>query len=197
MPAGGRLAAGPGCGAGDAPAHCVSPRAGFVALPRAAQRARRLGDGLAVRALPFAVGPGRTLGEGAAHADCPHLSGTARRRRAEDIPRPQPPDRSATAPVATARTGPRLREPARLSRGRRPARHLLDGHGAARHSHHSPVPDRAQPAGLDRARLRQADAGARGCFTVNERAQLSGKPFQARLRLHDGCRAGATGALLR
>ncbi len=34
--------------------------------------------------------------------------------------------------VARARAGPRLREPPRVSRRRRPARHLLDGHGATR-----------------------------------------------------------------
>ncbi len=84
--------------------------------------------------------------------------GAAHRRRAADLPRPQPPDRPATAPRAAARAGPRLREPARVPRGRRPARHLLDGHGAARQPHHPPVPDRAQPAGVDRARLRAADA---------------------------------------
>ncbi len=85
----------------------------------------------------------------------------AHHRGAADLPGPQPPDRSPAPARAPARSGPRLRKPARIPRRRRPARHLLDRHGAARQPHHPPIPDRAQPAGVDRPRLRPPDALAR------------------------------------
>ena len=179
MPPGGRSATGPGGRAGDAPAHGISPRARLAPLPRGTTGARRLGDRLALRALSLATGSGRTLGQSAAYADGPRLSGSAHRRGAADLPGAQPPDRFATAPGAAARTGPRLREPARVPRGRRPARHLLDGHGAARQPHHPPIPDRAQPAGVDRAGLRAADARARRGYQ-----RRNSKTSGARARQH-------------
>ena len=77
---------------------------------------------------------------------------------------------------AAARPGTRLREPARVPRGRRPARHLLDGHRAARQPHHAPVSDRAQPAGVDRARLRAAHALA--CGSANPRRPALAPQFK-------------------
>ena len=123
-------------------------------------------------------------------------------RRAEDLSGAQPADRSATAPGAATRAGARLREPARVPRGRRPARHLLDSDGAARQPDHAPVSDRAQPAGVDRARLRTADAVQIRLCRRDTQPQPSAAlvvryALQARLRLLDGGLAGATGAVLR
>ena len=92
------------------------------------------------------------LGQGAARADGEGLSGAAPGRGSGDFSRARPADRSRTAPDAPARTGPRLREPARVSRGRRSARRVLDGHSAARRTDHAALPDRAQPGSVDRAR---------------------------------------------
>ena len=74
LPPGGRSAAAPGGRARHPPAHRLSPRAGLASLSRGTTGARRLRDGLALRALPLAARPGRALGQGAAHANGARLS---------------------------------------------------------------------------------------------------------------------------
>ena len=86
------------------------------------------------------------------------VSGAAAGRGPGDLSCARPPDRSAAAPGARARTGPRFREPARVSRRRRSARRVLDGDCAARPVDHAPLPDRAQPGGVDRSRRGKAAA---------------------------------------
>ena len=71
---------------------------------------------------------------------------------------------------------PRLREPARISRRRRPARHLLDRHRSARQPDHAPIPDRAQPGRMDRARLRPPDALARRGHHAGHKAAVLLEP---------------------
>ena len=177
------LPAGAGGRSSGAPAHGFSPRAGAPSLSRRTPGTRRLRNRLALRSLSFAPGTRRALGQGQTHPDRPRLSGVAHHRGAADLPGPQPPDRSPTPPGAPARSGPRLRKPARIPRRRRPARHLLDRHGAARQPHHPPVPDRAQPAGVDRPRLRPPDALAscRSCPAVIGTTRLAGPRVHSKL----------------
>ena len=126
--------------------------------PRAARRirssplARRRAIRRRLAALPEPRGAGRAMGARAPAANRARLS--QYRRSAEDahLPDPQPPDRAGKAAEAAAGARARIRKPARLSRGRRISRHLLERDGAARKADHQGASDRAQPDDLAGAR---------------------------------------------
>ena len=75
------------------------PRVPATCVTASSRGARRLGDRLALRALPLRPGPRRSLGPRAAHSNCPRLSRPAHRRGAANLSRTQPPDRPPTAPA--------------------------------------------------------------------------------------------------
>ena len=182
--------------------HCLPARPGKRSLSRGTPGARRLHHRPALHSLSLAAFTRRTLGDGAACPDRARLSRVAHRRRAANIPGPQPTDRPATAANASAWTWARLRKPARLPRRRRHARHLLDRQRASRKPDHAPVPDRAQPARVDRARLRTPDAlprsrrpGHQRCATACRRKPP--RTLQARPRMHSCRRTCAAGIVLR
>ncbi len=145
-----------------------------AALQNRATRARRCSDGSGLSPLCVPAWACGTLGDGPARTDGARLSGAAPGRGPANLPGARAADRAATPPGARTRAGPRLREPARISRRRRSARRVLDGHRAARTIDHAALPDRAQPGGVDRARRGQTAAGQDPAKTTTSDARVAG-----------------------
>ena len=164
-----------------------------AALQNRAARTRRCSYGSGLSPLRVPACSCRAVGDGPARTDDPSISGAAPGRGPANVPGARAADRAATSPGARTWARPRLREPARVSRRRRPARRVLDGHRAARPIDYAALPDRAQPAGVDRARCGKTAPGP----DTERQQRCRVWPLQARLRVLHGRGDGATGVCFR